>query len=104
VNHIISWRETVLRRISGENIESPEDNYFSFIRDRSENSWQKTKERFHESQENWITALKKFKSKEFNSKHSFSTFSNYELILGILQHDAYHLGQIRLIKKLVQLT
>ena len=104
VNHIISWRETVLKRINGENIESPDDNYFSFIRDRSENSWQKTKERFRESQIKWLKTIKKFKSRDLDAKHDFSTFSNYELVLGILQHDAYHLGQIRLMKKLVQLT
>src|SRR6185503_17215753 len=93
VNHIISWRETVLKRVNGENIESPDDNYFSFIRDRSENSWQKTKERFRDSQVIWLKAIKKFKSKDLDAKHDFSTFSNYELILAILQHDAYHLGQ-----------
>ena len=104
VNHTINWRETVLKRVNGENIESPDDNYFSFIRDRSENSWQKTKERFRDSQVIWLKAIKKFKSKDLDAKHDFSTFSNYELILAILQHDAYHLGQIRLMKKLVQLT
>jgi len=104
VNHVISWRDTVLKRVHGENIESPEDNYFSFIRDRSENSWQKTKERFRESQVKWLKDIKKFKSKELHAKHDFSTFSNYELMLGVVQHDAYHLGQIRLMKKLVQLT
>jgi len=104
VNHLIGWRDTVLKRIQGENIESPENNYFSFIRDRSESSWQQTKERFRESQLQWLKAIKKFKRKDLDTRHEFSSFSNYELLQGILQHDAYHLGQIRLMKKLVQLT
>ncbi len=104
VNHVISWRETVLRRIRGENIESPEGNYFSYIRDRSESEWQKTREQFHESQLSWLGAIKKMKRKELDSTHEFSKFSNYELLYGIIEHDAYHLGQIRLIQKLVQLT
>lgn len=103
VNHMISWRETVLKRIHGENIESPEDNYFSEVRDRSEAAWQKTRERLRASQEQWLKKIKKMKRKELELKHDFSSHSNYELIQGILQHDAYHLGQIRLQRKLVQL-
>ena len=102
VNHMISWRETVLKRIQGENIESPEGNYFSYIRDRSEEAWQKTREGFRASQQQWLKELKKMKRKDLERKHDFSSHSNYELVQGILQHDAYHLGQIRLQKKLVQ--
>src|SRR6476660_8383136 len=101
VNHMINWRETVLKRIQGENIESPEDNYFSSIRDRSEEAWQKTRERFRESQQQWLAEIKKMRRKELDLKHDFSPHSNYELLHGILQHDAYHLGQIRLQMKLV---
>lgn len=101
VNHMISWRETVLKRIFGENVESPEHNYFTSIRDRSENAWLKTKERFHESQTKWLEAITEMKIKDLSTKHDFNTFSNYDLVQGIFQHDAYHLGQIRLMKKLI---
>src|SRR5262245_46436329 len=58
VNHMIRWRETVLKRMQGEEIESPEDNYFSYIPDRSENAWQQTKDSLRETQEHWLKALK----------------------------------------------
>jgi len=103
VNHMIAWRETVLKRMQGENIESPEDNYFSYLRDRSEEAWRKTRERFRESQQQWLKAIRKMKGKDFELKHDFSSYSNHELVQGILEHDAYHLGQIRLQKKLVHL-
>ena len=104
VNHMIRWRETVLKRIHGENIGSPEDNYFSFIRDRSETAWHKTRQQFRESQNEWVRSIKKLNRKALAGQQDFSPFSNYELVHGILQHDAYHLGQIRLMKKLVQFT
>ncbi len=104
VNHMIRWRETVLQRIQGENISSPDDNYFSFIRDRSETEWRKTLEHFGKLNTLWVNEIKKIKRKDLDAKHEFSAFSNYELMHGILQHDAYHLGQIRLLKKMIQLT
>lgn len=103
VNHMISWRQTLLKRLQGEEVESPEDNYFSYIPDRSESAWLKTKELFAACQHDWLHTLKKMKRKDFIHQHESSSFSNYEFINGILQHDAYHLGQIRLMKKLVQL-
>ncbi|MEO5673784.1 MAG: DinB family protein, partial [Chitinophagales bacterium] len=103
VNHMIRWRETVLERIQGTDIPSPGDNYFSFIRDRSEGEWLKTLKRFQETQALWLDAIIKMKRKDFNTQHKFSSYSNYECVHGILQHDAYHLGQIRLLKKMIQL-
>jgi len=104
VNHMISWRETVLKRMQGEEIESPEDNYFSYIRDRSASAWEQTKTRFNESQDKWVKAIKKFQQKELKQKVAPDNLTFYDLLNGILQHDAYHLGQIRLMKKMVQLT
>jgi len=100
VNHVASWRETVLKRISGEEVESPEDNYFSYIRDRSEPSWEASKDRLRNTQEQWLKAIKKLKKKDLQQVYATSPFTNYELVNGILQHDAYHLGQIRLLLKL----
>jgi uncharacterized damage-inducible protein DinB len=104
VNHMISWRDTVLKRLQGETIESPDDNYFSFIRDRSESAWKNTKERLRESQLQWLKTIRKMTGKELDVRQESNPFSNYELAHGILQHDSYHLGQIRLVKKLVRFT
>jgi len=102
VNHIISWRETVLKRIQGEEIETPENNYFSYIRDRTEPAWTVTKDQFRESQSQWLAALKKFRKKDFQMQYASGSLTIYDLIIGILEHDAYHLGQIRLLIKLIR--
>lgn len=104
VNHVISWRETLLKRIQGEEIESPEDNYFSYIPDRTESAWEKTKEHFKASQQQWTKALKKMKKKDLDEMDIAGKYSVFDLVNGIIQHDAYHLGQIRLLRKMVQLT
>jgi uncharacterized damage-inducible protein DinB len=102
VNHQAAWRETVLKRMSGEEVESPEDNYFSYIRDRSDAAWQQSRQRFSKTHSDWVAALKKLKKKELSEMPGAGTFNRYELIHGILQHDAYHLGQIRLLLKLIR--
>ena len=102
VNHVASWRETVLKRIGGEEVEAPEDNYFSYIRDRAEPSWQTSKDRLHNTEEEWLKAIKKMKKKDLQQVYDASPFTINELVNGILQHDAYHLGQIRLLAKMIR--
>jgi hypothetical protein len=43
--------------------------------------------------------LKKFKRKDLEKNYSSNGMSYYEHIQGIVQHDAYHLGQIVLLAK-----
>jgi uncharacterized damage-inducible protein DinB len=102
VNHMASWRETVLKRMQGEEVETPEDNYFSYIRDRTEPSWTASKDRLRKTQEDWNALIKKLKKKDLQEVYATSAFTKYELVTGILQHDAYHLGQIRLLLKLIR--
>ena len=101
VNHIISWRENVLLRVQGNVITTPNNNYFIEITDTSETAWQKALERLENSQQQWIAFLKTFDEAEFEKIYPTNKMSYYEHIHGILQHDAYHLGQIVLLSKLM---
>ncbi len=99
VNHIISWRLTVLQRVHGEVIPSPDDNYIEDISDNSGKAWKATLKRLEETQQQWIKFLKKFKQKDFDNIYSHNSLTYYEHIHGIMQHDAYHLGQVVLLAK-----
>lgn len=101
VQHIISWRANVLKRIQGEIIKSPAHNYFQPVKDTSAIAWQKTLEELEMSQHKWINFLKKFKEKDLERIYSGNDLSYYEHIHGIIQHDIYHLGQIVLLAKAV---
>jgi uncharacterized damage-inducible protein DinB len=101
VNHIISWRENVLLRVQGNVINTPNNNYFIEIADISETAWQQSLERLQNSQQQWITFLKHFDESDFDKIYPSNKMSYYEHIHGIIQHDAYHLGQIVLLTKLV---
>jgi uncharacterized damage-inducible protein DinB len=98
-NHLIGWRENILERIQGNIAESPADNYFRSITDDSEEAWMATLNRLDRSQRNWIDLLDRFDPAKLDTSFPPSPFSSYDLAHGIIQHDAYHLGQIVLLVK-----
>jgi len=101
VNHLISWRMTLLERLQGNDVPSPENNYFLPVTDHSSTAWKNTLNQFAISQEKWIQFLQGIKVNDLEMILQGNSFTKYELIHGTLQHDAYHLGQIRILAKLV---
>jgi len=101
VNHLIDWRNAVKERIHGNTIKTPENNYFKIIADTSRKSWTETLKKFDASQKDWIEFLSNINENDFGKIYKPSQMTNYELIHGIIQHDAYHLGQIVLLSKLI---
>ncbi|MBK8552177.1 MAG: DinB family protein [Ignavibacteria bacterium] len=99
VNHIIEWRFIVLQRVHGEVLIAPENNYFIDVPEKSEAAWKNSLKRLEDSQQQWIKFLKTFKKKDFENIYPNNSRSYYEHVHGIIQHDAYHLGQIVLLSK-----
>ena len=99
INHLISWREAVLLRVQGQVIESPADNYFKEITDQSDAAWQLTLQRLEDSQKNWLAFFDSLDEADLEKIYPGNNATFYENIHGILQHDAYHLGQVVLLSK-----
>ena len=99
VNHLISWRLNVLKRVQGKFIKTPDNNYFENVIDNSDAAWKKTLQKLDGSQKQWLQFLDSFKSDNFSKIYPNNQMNYYEHIHGILQHDAYHLGQITLLIK-----
>ena len=87
--------------MQGEIVEEPKNNYFEPVKNNSEDAWSVTLKRLEESQQLWLEFLSKFNNQDLGKFYVQSKYTYYDLIHGILQHDAYHLGQIVLLKKLV---
>jgi len=100
INHIIAWRETLLKRLKEEKISVPDDNFMEEITDTSNEAWKKTLKRFETSQKK-LNAFLDSSNEEILFKISPSSgYSYYELLMSILIHDTYHLGQIVMLMKL----
>lgn len=102
VNHLIQWRENVLLRIQGTVITTPPHNYFTPVTTMTAAAWKKTLERLEASQQTWLKYLDKLNPASLNKTYPGNNMTYYEHIQGILQHDAYHLGQIVLLMKATQ--
>lgn len=100
VNHMISWRKNVLQRIQGKILTTPSNNYFEMVDDTSQDAWLKTLESFQQTQKEWIDYLEKLNIEVLQTTYPSNGMTYFEHIHGILQHDAYHLGQIVLLSKL----
>lgn len=100
VNHLIAWRETCLLRIKGKTVQAPATNFIEEITDISERAWKETQKRFEDSQAAIILFLAETNDLILDKMYAPGKLNYYEHLQGILQHDAYHLGQIVLLKKL----
>lgn len=99
-NHLVNWRENVLQRIQGKIVTTPSNNYIKPITDTSQKAWSKTLEGLESTQKEWVRVLRKFSVEDFGTEYPTNGMTYYEHIHGIVQHDAYHLGQIVLLSKI----
>ncbi|NJW51296.1 DinB family protein [Salinimicrobium oceani] len=100
LNHLIEWRRMLLKRMSGNIIAVPEDNFIREVPDTSEVSWRHTLAELEETQQDWLSFLDGLQDEDLEKTYSGNGQSYYYLIQGTIQHDAYHLGQIVLLSKL----
>ncbi|MEJ7586378.1 MAG: DinB family protein [Ferruginibacter sp.] len=100
VNHIISWRDNVLLRVQGNIMKTPAGNYFTPVTDQSDTAWKNTLHELKLSQEKWINFLQIMLEEDLENIYPNNNNTYYHNIHGIIQHDAYHLGQIVLLAKL----
>ncbi len=101
VNHMISWRKALIGRVKGKPVKYSDNNFISEVKDKSPAAWKKTISKFWKSQNDIINFLYKSDDKLLEIVSPTSGYTYYELVISILLHDTYHLGQIVLIKKLL---
>lgn len=100
-NHMISWRKTVLQRLQGKIVPTAPDNYVETVNDQSAQAWKKTLTKLTVTQKAWNQFLENCDARSFSKIYPGNGMDHYKHIHGILQHDAYHLGQIRMLLKYV---
>lgn len=100
LNHMIEWRRMLLKRMNGNITSVPEDNFIREVPDPSEGSWKRTLKEFDKIQQEWLSFLDSLEDEDLEKTYPGNGERYYFLIQGIIQHDAYHLGQIVLLSKL----
>lgn len=99
VVHLTAWRENVLQRVQGQVLKTPSSNYIEPVTDTSEAAWTTVLQHLEASQTRWLAFLEQIDAAHLEQVYPTNGMTYYEQIQGIIQHDAYHLGQIVLLAK-----
>lgn len=97
VNHLIYWRKTVIIRLQGV-LGHPPMNDFYQPNQLDATSWKETLMHFEEVHKTLLQAITHFDERGLDEPSPMKGQSYYQLMTGCLQHDAYHMGQIILLK------
>ena len=98
VNHLTYWRTIVVNRLEGSN-DRPAFADFLLPDEVNESNWKQALLDFEAAYHLLIKTIKHFDEAYLHYPSPKKEQTYYELLLGALQHDAYHLGQIVLLKK-----
>jgi len=98
VSHIIYWRTSVVNRLNGS-MDSPPFPDFLLPEAGDEEHWRQTLHDFEAAYHSLRNAIHNIAEDHLDKPSPKPSQTYYQLMMGCLQHDAYHLGQIVLLKK-----
>jgi uncharacterized damage-inducible protein DinB len=101
-NHCIDWRMNTCSKLRGEKTEGKGENYFYEVEDTSNSAWNATREKFADSCKQLAALVEQLTEEQFAVTYGPHAITTRNYIHGIIQHDAYHLGQIVLLSKLLK--
>jgi uncharacterized damage-inducible protein DinB len=100
VLHMTTWKAGPLRWIGGSKKAVGKAENFPKITDASERAWKAAVAKLKATQKEWDAMLAGAADDELDVPASPSRkFTRYDLYIGVLQHDAYHAGQIAVLKR-----
>lgn len=100
VHHLTTWHEVPRRRIDGERDEMPpERDDWLAVPEPSEENWQQALEALRSAYQRLHTRLAQLSDEELGRPVAGSESTVQGMMLGIIQHNAYHGGQIALLRK-----
>lgn len=98
VFHLTYWRTSVINRLNGS-IDPPPFKDFALPDELNDANWKQTLQDFENVYHQLRSTILHFKAGNLDNPSPRPEQTFYQLIMGCLQHDAYHLGQVVLIKK-----
>ena len=106
VLHMTGWRNEAARRATGQPAAEPDAGDWPEVGDPTASRWQAALEALDTAHENLVSAVSGLSDEQLMKPTSDPRDPHgvgvtcYELLHGIVQHDAYHAGQIAILKKL----
>ena len=109
VLHMTAWKNEVRRRLSGAPPAEPEEGDWPEVGATTPERWREALQRMDEAHTALIAAVSELSeanllepSNDTRDRAAGTGLSNYVLLHGLVQHDAYHAGQIAMLVKVVR--
>ncbi len=99
IGHVIYWRTAVVNRLNGT-LDAPTFHDFALPEAFTDENWKQLLKDFESTYHLLTNAIKHFNEKKLYDPSPVKEQTYYDLMMGCLQHDAYHLGQLMLLKKI----
>ena len=104
VLHLTSWKHEVRQRLAGEPAGEPREGDWPQVGDPSSGAWHTALEKLDVAHRLLVSAVREIPEQNLpvptnDQRGDGIAATHYELLMGVLQHDTYHAGQIALLKK-----
>ncbi len=100
VLHIAAWEKVAIRRIHGEALTLTGEQNFVHVSEASEETWQAAFQDLRNTHSDLIKAVSALPDSLLSQPVPGKDYDVRFMLLGTIQHAAYHGGQIALLKKL----
>lgn len=99
VLHIAAWHGVVRARMQGKKVSLPRARNFPRVSKPSLAGWTSAQRILRESSEQTAEAILHFPAARLGAKVPSKNYNYRHMLSGVAHHDAYHAGQIALLKK-----
>ena len=99
VYHVTAWERAVHSRVLGKVTELEGEADWPPVRDTTEEAWTDAFEDLRRSQSELIATLKALSDVDLNAPVPNRDYDRAHLLHGLIQHHAYHAGQMSLLKR-----
>jgi uncharacterized damage-inducible protein DinB len=102
VLHLIATQAILLRRLRGETAGLKDEEFWLAVPPASEPAWKETVERLKRQEAELRQAISTYPEERLDARLTAEGSTAYNSFHGHVQHNAYHAGQIGLLKKCIR--
>ena len=99
VLHVAGWEKVAIRRIRGAVATLTDEENFGHIERIGEQEWRQAVANLRQSHTELIQAISSLSDSQLNDRVPGKSYNLLFMLLGVVQHAAYHGGQIALLKR-----
>jgi uncharacterized damage-inducible protein DinB len=102
VLHLATWERVIARRIQGQELMPSDDENFPQVRQPTASAWHEAVQTLQKTHAEVIRLVSARKEPRLNDRVPGKDYDLRFMLTGVVQHAAYHGGQIALLKKAQQ--